>query len=197
MSVCPAGQGQDRAVRTFAVLVRRRLVHTDNIQTDTGQTIFEHNPDGQTPDSLFSKNPDKIPTADRIEVEKIRTDRHRTAFFLKIRTESGQRTDSRQTKSGQTDTGQKIRTESGQQTDTGQDFPENPDKNETRTGHGQCCPPTSASHVLHLNKYLTNVNQLQYNELNLTIDVEVFTKIQEQGRVILGRPMEPLSDYRG
>ena len=119
-------------------------VHTDNIQTDTGQTIFEHNPDGQTPDSLFSKNPDKIPTADRIEVEKIRTDRHQTAFFLKIRTESGQRTDSRQTESGQTDTGQKIRTESGQQTDTGQDFPENPDKNETRTGHGQCCPPTSA-----------------------------------------------------
>ena len=64
-------------------------------------------------------------------------------FFSKIRTESGQRTDSRQTESGQTDTGQKIRTESGQQTDTGQDFPENPDKNETRTGHGQCCPPTS------------------------------------------------------
>ena len=50
---------------------------------------------------------------------------------------------SRQTESVQTDTGQKIRTESGQQTDTGQDFPENPDKNETRTGHGQCCPPTS------------------------------------------------------
>ena len=142
-------------------------VHTDNIQTDTGQTIFEHYPDGQTPDSLFSKNPDKIPTADRIEVEKIRTDRHQTAFFLKIRTESGQRTDSRQTESGQTDTRQpfslksgqnpdsgQIRDrqnldrqtpdrKSGQQTDTGQDFPENPDKNETRTGHGQCCPPTS------------------------------------------------------
>ena len=28
LSVCPAGQGQDRAVRTFAVLVRRRLVFT-------------------------------------------------------------------------------------------------------------------------------------------------------------------------
>jgi len=25
LSVCPAGQGRDRAVRTFAVLVRRRL----------------------------------------------------------------------------------------------------------------------------------------------------------------------------
>ena len=33
---------------------------------------------------------------------------------------------------------------SGQQTDTGHDFPEIPDKNETRTGHGQYCPPTSA-----------------------------------------------------
>ena len=48
---------------------------------------------------------------------------------------------------GQTDNGQsfftKFRTKSGHQTDTGQDFPENPDKNET--GHGQCCPPTSAS----------------------------------------------------
>ena len=55
--------------------------------------------------------------------------------FLKIRTKSGQRTESRQTESGQTDTRQKIRTESGQQTDTGHDYPENPDKNETRTGH--------------------------------------------------------------
>ena len=70
----------------------------------------------------------------------IRTDRHRTGFFTKFRTESGQRTKPRQT-----DTGQKIRTESGQQTDNGHDFPENPDKNETRTGHRQCCPPTSVS----------------------------------------------------
>ena len=43
------------------------------------------------------------------------------------------RTESRQTESGQTVTGQKIWTETGQQTDTGQDFPESPDKNETRT----------------------------------------------------------------
>ena len=35
--------------------------------------------------------------------------------------ESGQLTEFRQTESGQTETGQKIRTESGQQTDTGQD----------------------------------------------------------------------------
>ena len=54
---------------------------------------------------------------------------------------------SRPCPTGQTDNEQrfsKIRTESGQQTDTGHDFPENPDKNKTRTGHGQCCPPTSA-----------------------------------------------------
>ena len=47
---------------------------------------------------------------------------------------------------GRTDNGHvfsKIRTESGQQTDTGHDFPEDPDKDETRTGHEQCCPPTS------------------------------------------------------
>ena len=35
---------------------------------------------------------------------------------------------------GQTDNGQ---------TDTAHDFPENPDKKETRTGYGQCSPPTS------------------------------------------------------
>ena len=63
--------------------------------------------------------PDRIPTADRIKTKK----------------------------SGQTDTWQKIRTEPGQQTDTGHDFPENADKNETRTGHGQCCPPTSVIQV--------------------------------------------------
>ena len=65
---------------------------------------------------------------------------------------SGQLTESRQTESGQTDTGQKIQTDTGfgqqtdskfgQQIDTGHEFQENPDKNETRTGHGQCCPPT-------------------------------------------------------
>ena len=58
--------------------------------------------------------------------------------------ESGQLTELRQTESGQADTGQKIQTESGQQTDTGHDFPENPAKNETKTGHGQYYPPTCA-----------------------------------------------------
>ena len=83
----------------------------------------------------------------------VRPDRQTTdnVFFLEIRTESGQLTESRQTESGQTDTGQKIRTESGQQTDTGHDFPENQDKNETRTGHGQYCPPTSG-----LNHYVNH-----------------------------------------
>ena len=73
------------------------------------------------------------------------------SIFLKVRTDSGQLTELRQTESGQTDTGQKIRTESGQHTDTGQDFPENPDKNETRTGHGLCCPPTSGTSRLNCN----------------------------------------------
>ena len=39
-----------------------------------------------------------------------RTDRQRTAFFRKFGTVSGQRTESRQTESGQIDTGQKSRT---------------------------------------------------------------------------------------
>ena len=50
-------------------------IETEKIRTETGQTIFE-------------ENPDRIPTADRIEIK-------------------------------------------------------NPDKNEIKTGHGQCCPPTS------------------------------------------------------
>ena len=58
---------------------------------------------------------------------------------------SRQLTKSRQTESRKTD---RIRTESGQQTDTGHDFPENPDKNETRAEHGQCCPLTFASNEL-------------------------------------------------
>ena len=56
-----------------------------------------------------------------------RTDRQR---------KSGHQTESRQTESGQTDRQTPDR-KSGQQTDTGQDFPEIPDKNETRTGYGQ------------------------------------------------------------
>ena len=61
---------------------------------------------------------------------RIRTVKVRTALYRPCPT-------------GQTDNGQffsKIRIE--QLTDTGYDFPENPDKSETRTGHVQCCPPT-------------------------------------------------------
>ena len=66
---------------------------------------------------------------------RVRPDRQTMdSFFSKIRTESGQRTESRQQKSGQTG--------------IGHDFPENPEKNETRTGHGQCCPLTSGWTVL-------------------------------------------------
>ena len=70
---------------------------------------------------VFFYNPDRIRIADRIEAGKIRTYRHRTGFFTKFRTESGQ------------------------QTDTGHDFPENPDKNETRAGHGHTCGQTADS----------------------------------------------------
>ena len=75
-------------------------------------------PDRQTADRFFSRNPDKIRTADRIETDRVRTDRHRKVIFLKIRTESWHRTKSIQTKSGQKDIGKyffrKIRTESRQ-----------------------------------------------------------------------------------
>ena len=73
-------------------------VHTDNIQTDTGQTIFEHNPDGQTPDSLFSKNPDKIPTADKIETNRVRQKDIGKSFLQKL----GQNRDRQNPKSEQT-----------------------------------------------------------------------------------------------
>ena len=64
--------------------------------------------------------------------------------------ESGQQTESTQEKSGQTQD-----RNSGQQTDIGHDFLENPDKDETMTGHGQCCPPTSAvSYMPNFFEYL-------------------------------------------
>ena len=83
---------------------------------------------------------------DRLFLNRIRTDRQRTAFFLKIWTESGQRTESRQTKSGQTDTRQEIRTESEQQTDA----------LHVTLGHGQCRAPTSA-----LNQAIHQINMEQ------------------------------------
>ena len=98
-------------------------------------------------ESFFLKsvqNPDSGQNRDR----KMRTNRHRTAFFTKFRTESGQHRD-RQNPDRQTDIGQRIRTESVQRTEsrqqtyTGHDFLEIPDKHETRTGQGRCCSPTS------------------------------------------------------
>ena len=62
-----------------------------------------------------------------------RTDRQRAAFFLKIRTESGQLTDPRQTESGQTDTGQKIRTADRHPTRFSGKSGQKRDKDRTRT----------------------------------------------------------------
>ena len=70
---------------------------------------------------------------DRIKTGKIRTDRHRKAFVTKFRT----------TDIIEADTRRRIRTLSRQRTDTGQDLLDNSDKSETKTGHGQRCPPTS------------------------------------------------------
>ena len=56
------GQGQRKSGQLCLVLVR---------------------PDRQTADRVFLRNPDKIRTADRIETDRVRTDRHRKAFFSK------------------------------------------------------------------------------------------------------------------
>ena len=75
----------------------------------------------------------------------------RTAIFLKIRTDTRHllskfrtadmiENDRNRTYSHRTENRTKI----GQQTNIGQNFPENPDKNETMTGNGHRCPSTSA-----------------------------------------------------
>ena len=48
-------------------------------------------PDRQTTDSGFSKNPDRIRTADRIETDRIRTDRHLTENPDRIQTADSHR----------------------------------------------------------------------------------------------------------
>ena len=93
---------------------------------DSGQNRDRKNPDRQISDSLFYKN-----------TNRIRKERHWTAFFLKIRIESGQLKELKQTESGQTDTG-RIK-----KADVGHQFPVNPDTKETSIGDGQCCLPTS------------------------------------------------------
>ena len=49
---------------------------------DSGQDRDKKNPDRQTPDSIFPKQPDRIRTAERTEIDKIWTDRHRTGLSL-------------------------------------------------------------------------------------------------------------------
>ena len=71
--------------------------------SESRQNRDRKNPDRQTANSLFSKNPDRILTADRIE-KKIRTERHRT------NPDSGQTPNTIFRKSGQT----KTRTGHGQ-----------------------------------------------------------------------------------
>ena len=56
---------------------------------DSGQDRDKKNPDRQTPDSILPKQPDRIRTAERTEIDKIWTDRHRTGFSGK----SGQKRD--------------------------------------------------------------------------------------------------------
>ena len=72
----------------------------------------KNNPDRQaseTADSLISKHPDRVSTADRIETKQIRRQTP-DSIFSKVRTESGQLGKSRQTESGWRDIGQKVRT---------------------------------------------------------------------------------------
>ena len=60
---------------------------------DSGQDRDKKNPDRQTQDSIFSKNLDRIRTADKIETDRIRTDRHRTEYPDRIQTADKHRTD--------------------------------------------------------------------------------------------------------
>ena len=87
---------------------RQRTAIFRKFWTESGQRtgLRQKNPERQTPDSIFSRNPDRIRTADRIETDRIRTDRHRTenrdsrqtpdTIFRKIRTKNETRTGHRQ-----------------------------------------------------------------------------------------------------
>ena len=50
----------------------------------SGQNQARKNPDRQTSDRIFYKTPDKVWAADRIEKDRIWTNRHRTGFSEKI-----------------------------------------------------------------------------------------------------------------
>ena len=73
---------------------RQRTAFFLKILTESRQRTGsrQKNSDRQTPDSIFSKNPDRIRTADRTETDKIRTDRHRTENPDRIRTPDRHRT---------------------------------------------------------------------------------------------------------
>ena len=93
-------------------------------------------PDRQTTGSFFFYNPDRIRTESGQRTgsrRKIRTDRHRVVFFPKIRIESGQLTEPRQTESGQSDTRQKIRTADRHRTRFSRKSGRKRDKLRTRT----------------------------------------------------------------
>ena len=113
----------------------------------------------QTTDGFFLKSGQNL---DR----KIRTNSHRTTFFSKLPDRIGQRIESRQTESGQTDTGRKIRTADRYRT-------RNPDNNKTRTGHGQCCSPTSGiiiDHFEHLRPNRWYIGIFYFDICILTLD---------------------------
>ena len=92
-----------RQIRTPKV--RRALPHLFLVgQIDNGQRLSEKS--GQNPDSWQNR-------------DRKNPDRHTSESLTKIRTESGQ------------------------QTNTGRDFPDKSDKNKIGLGQKQCCPPTS------------------------------------------------------
>ena len=122
----------------------------------------------------------------RIFMVDVRRRRTRT---VKIRTAL-----SRHCPPGQTDNGQLfsiIRTESGQQTDTGHDFPENPDKNKTRTGHGQCCPPTSDQTIFFRNVFLLTLMNKKFMMIFMKLNSsEIFvSRVQNTVRLKSSHPM--------
>ena len=108
-----------------------------------GQGHLKSTLTGQT-DSVFSRNPDRIRISDRIEIGRIQTYRRTGKPLLLI---SGQRTLLRQIESGvrmqifwipdrhPVENPYRSGHVRGQQSNTGQDFSENPDKNETQKGH--------------------------------------------------------------
>ena len=97
----------------------------------------QKNPDRQTPDSIFSKNPDRIQTPDKIETEKTRTDGHRTAFFSKnpdrIRTADRIESDRFRTDRHLTENPDLIRTADGHWTEFSGKSGQKRDTDRTRT----------------------------------------------------------------